>query len=74
MHEQEWNELQSCVDCGANIEPGSDRAYVLSEELCLCFACAVRRGGKYDALHETWSVAPDVSGEPDERRDPEQLD
>lgn len=68
MEEQEWNELQSCVDCGASIDPALDRGYMLSDELCLCFACAARRGGKYDALHETWTVAPDVADEPDERR------
>lgn len=70
MEEDELNELQNCADCDAAIDPRLDRAYVLNEDLCLCFACAVRRGGKYDALHETWTTAPDVSGEPDARRDP----
>ena len=68
MEEQEWNELQNCADCGASIDPGIDRGYMLSDELCLCFACTVRRGGQYDALHETWTVAPGAADEPDERR------
>ena len=46
MEQEEWDALQSCVDCHANIEPGLDRAYMLSDEICLCFSCAIRRGGK----------------------------
>jgi hypothetical protein len=70
MEEEEWNELQDCADCGASLDPRADRAYLISDQLCLCFSCAVRRGGRYDALHETWSAAPDVS---DRRRDSELL-
>lgn len=68
MHDQEWNELIECCDCGATINTETDRGYAVNDVEQLCFACAVRRGGSYDIGHETWAVPPDVTGIPDERR------
>jgi hypothetical protein len=68
MHEQESNELSKCLDCGALIAPGSDRAFAISDDDFLCFDCAVRRGGVYDGDRDDWSVAPGLADEPDERR------
>lgn len=68
MRQDEWNELERCIDCGALIAPGPDRAYALSDEAFLCFECAVRRGGIYDSDQDRWVVEPDVADEPDERR------
>src|SRR5688500_2586930 len=68
MHQEEWLELTNCLDCGEPIVPERDRAFAVSEEGFLCFECAERRGGVYDADTERWTAAPDVTGEPDERR------
>lgn len=67
MHSTEWNELVECLDCGATIA-STDCAYAITDETFLCFSCAVRKGGVYDADHDRWTVAPNVSDEPDERR------
>jgi hypothetical protein len=68
MHNQEANDLTDCCDCGASIAPAIDRAFGLNDEEFLCFDCAVLRGGVYDAREERWTVAPNVTGLPDERR------
>ena len=68
MHEQEFNELTKCMDCGALIAPERDRAFAVSDEDFLCFECSLRRGGAYDAEMDRWIVAPSVGDEPDERR------
>jgi hypothetical protein len=59
MHESEWDELQQCVDCGSEVAPGTDRAFAFGD-VVLCFDCAVRRGGEFDAQRETWSKAPSL--------------
>lgn len=66
MHPED--DLADCLDCGATMAPGPDRAFALSAETFLCFACAQRRGGVYDAAPDRWTRAPDVADEPDERR------
>jgi hypothetical protein len=68
MHQTESNELTACVECRAEVSPGPDRAYVYSDELVLCFDCAVKRGATWDAKHERWDGKPDLGGLPDERR------
>jgi recombinational DNA repair protein (RecF pathway) len=67
MHSQEY-ELTDCCDCGATIVPATDRAFALNDNEFLCFDCAVRRGGAFDAAQERWTVPPDVANVPDERR------
>lgn len=64
----EFAEPVVCFDCGAELWPDVDRAYASGPDTFLCFACAERRGGVYDADEDRWTAAPDVSGLPDERR------
>ena len=60
-HDDELRELdQPCADCGAQIAGAADRAFGFGTDQLLCWLCAERRGGRYDAHQERWSVAPDV--------------
>jgi hypothetical protein len=68
MNQHEWNEPTVCCDCGASIWPEVARAFACSPEAYLCFECAERRGGVFDATEERWIVAPNVADLPDERR------
>jgi hypothetical protein len=68
MEEEEWLETVACVDCGEPVCPGADRAFAVSGELFLCFGCAERRGGVFDEDEDRWTVPPQVTDEPDERR------
>ncbi len=68
MHRSENRELADCIDCGATISPGRDRGFSLTQSTCLCFECAIRRGGVYDEPHDRWLVRPKIADEPDERR------
>jgi hypothetical protein len=63
-----WDEAVDCVDCGAVLWPDVDRTFACSADTYLCFECAERRGGVYDEEADGWSVPPDMSGLPDERR------
>ena len=60
MHRSESRELVSCSVCGAEIAPGTDRSFAYASDACLCFACAVSRGGAYDEVHDRWSSEPDT--------------
>lgn len=64
----DWEEASACIDCGAVLWPDVDRSFASGPETYLCFSCAERRGGVYDPHEDHWSVAPDISGLPDERR------
>jgi hypothetical protein len=64
----DWNDSSTCIDCGATLWPDVGRAFATGPDSYLCFACAERRGGVYDASQDRWSVAPDVDALPDERR------
>jgi len=68
--EDDWSEPTTCCECGAPIWAEVDRAFPCSADDYLCFACAERRGGVYDAFEDRWTAPPDVSGLPDERRTP----
>jgi hypothetical protein len=61
MHRTEADVLESCAQCGAEIDASRDRAYGFRGG-SLCYACAMRRGGSYDELHDVWTQAPDVEG------------
>jgi len=63
-----WFEQSECAGCGEFFSPPEDRGYWFSDQTFLCWDCAVRRGGVYDAVTERWINAPDVSGLVDERR------
>jgi hypothetical protein len=60
MHREEEQSQRSCADCGAQIEPATDRAFSFGRAV-LCFKCAVRRGGSYDERHDRWLSDPEVS-------------
>jgi len=62
MHQSEWNELAQCADCNADLAPGTDRGYAFGEDIVLCFACSLRRGGQWDPTHDRWLVGPDLAG------------
>ena len=59
-------EREVCVLCGERIASESERAFAFGTDNVLCCACATARGGRYDALHDVWDVAPDLAGLADE--------
>ena len=60
-HDDELRELpQACADCGAEVYGAGDRAFEFGADQLLCWQCAERRGGSYDAHQERWSEPPDV--------------
>lgn len=61
MHQTEANQLDRCADCGAEIVPGRERSFTLNADSDVCFACAVRRGGRYDERLDRWDPPPDVA-------------
>lgn len=52
---------QPCADCGAEVFGALAGAFEFGTQQLLCWQCAERRGGRYDARQERWSVAPDVT-------------
>jgi hypothetical protein len=58
--EREEEGTLTCADCGAATY-AADRAYAFGSEQLLCWQCAERRGGRYDARQERWSHPPDVA-------------
>jgi hypothetical protein len=61
MHREEADLLVTCLDCGAELAPGSDRDFEFGTAGTLCWACAERRGGTYDEHESRWSESPDVA-------------
>lgn len=57
----ESEEAVPCADCGERVYPGSTRGYAPSESWGLCWSCAIRRGGSYDADQDRWTRAPHVA-------------
>ena len=45
-------------DCGAGVYMSGSRAYGIGDWGALCWSCAIRRGGQYDADEERWTTAP----------------
>lgn len=68
MDQDEREAAFTCIDCGATIWADGDRSFVSGPDTYLCFECAERRGGVYDEDEDRWTVSPDVSDLPDERR------
>jgi len=64
MHRSEEPDHQVCVICGRDVVAGTDRAYVVSDEEVVCNECAVRLGGAWDEITNTWSKPPDPEGAP----------
>ena len=62
MEPQESDEgLTECADCGAVIAEGADPSFAFGTQSTLCFECAMRRGGDYDAETEAWTTPPEVA-------------
>ena len=40
MHRSEGYDLVSCLQCGAEVSIGKDRAYAVSTDAALCMRCA----------------------------------
>jgi len=49
---------EECADCGDAI---GETDYRFGEGGALCWACANRRGGRYDPVTERWVTAPRLS-------------
>ncbi len=60
MHRSETRELATCAECGAEIAPATERGFALAADAFLCFACAVRRGGRYDERLDRWEEPPAI--------------
>ena len=62
MHRSEARELDTCLDCGAEISLHGDRVYVLGDETegAICESCAVKRGGAYLESRDAWQPEPEV--------------
>jgi hypothetical protein len=68
MELEELEESTICYDCGVRFWPETDRGFVIGEETALCWSCALRRGGRYDASEERWTETPDLQGLVDPRQ------
>ena len=60
------DENEACSSCGAVLLSDSERGFRFGTGNVLCTACAIARGGQYDAARDAWSVLPDLSGLADE--------
>ena len=60
VHRSETEQYANCSDCGATIDPGADRGFLFGADGVLCWGCAERRGGSYDARRECWSRPPRI--------------
>jgi hypothetical protein len=58
MREREPDDTDVCRLCGEEIHPADPTSYPLSDFSALCYQCAKRCGGAYDAGAERWKVAP----------------
>ena len=70
MHREEYEGRSACSDCGAVISPAADRGFSFGTQGVLCWECAIRRGGTYDADEDRWTNAPDVADLPENRSEP----
>jgi hypothetical protein len=53
-------ELEVCWDCKTTISWMANRAFTFGADGVLCWSCAVRRGGIYEAAHDRWTRAPEI--------------
>jgi len=61
MHREEEEREAPCAECGAVVVVAVDRGFAFGEAGVLCFECALKRGGRFDADEERWTVDPRVS-------------
>ena len=69
MEPEELEELVECWDCGETVSPSEDSVFQFGDRAVLCLRCAIRRGGQYDALDESWTLPPSVADLPVESRE-----
>jgi len=50
-----------CSDCGALLDLDGARVYRFGEQGFLCWSCATRRGGSYDAERDVWTAPPSLA-------------
>ena len=62
MHRSEERRLTPCAECGTEIDAASERGFALGGGGALCHECAVRRGGRYDEVHDRWTEEPRLGG------------
>jgi hypothetical protein len=62
MHTSESAQLSTCIECGAEVWAERDRAYSVTADDVLCYACALRRGGVYSEPEDRWVKVPDLTG------------
>lgn len=58
----EWEEGTECAECGEPVAQATDEGFPFGEQSVLCFECAARRGGVYDAEMDEWVTAPTLDG------------
>lgn len=61
MEEEETAALGACLDCGEIVDEALGRTFTFGENGILCWRCAERRGGEYDASEDRWLAAPRVA-------------
>lgn len=57
-----------CSDCNRDLGVDPTLFYEATSGAQLCWDCAIRRGGTFDAKQDRWVIRPDISDLPDERR------
>jgi hypothetical protein len=60
VQERDRERYSICSDCGSRMEAGRGREFAFGHDGVLCWACAIRRGGSYDAGRDSWTRAPRV--------------
>lgn len=61
MHREEEERETNCAECGALVVVAVDRGFAFGESSALCFECSLRRGGRFDADEERWTIEPRIS-------------
>ena len=56
--ERRDDSASNCADCGAS---SLARSFPLGNDSILCWDCAVRRGGQFDAELDEWTTSPDIA-------------
>lgn len=60
MHRSEAQLVGPCSSCGAEIHPGTERAFAFGARGILCFECALQRGGHFDEARDAWGDEPRI--------------
>jgi len=65
MHRSEMEAMVPCAGCGTAI-PDDSRSFAFGETQLLCWECAIRRGGSFDAKEDRWITEPHTEDLPAE--------